>query len=127
MELEDYNSMHCNGQVEEALEHLFLFCPFATKCWNYLNLSITLSIIPVNDLLDIVQHLKIQLNQPFFMEFIILKCWAICMTRNNQIFEAIPATFEGCKCIPCLELDGLVHRIKRKHLLRFQEWIASLF
>jgi hypothetical protein len=110
MELEDYNCVLCNGQVEETLEHLFLFCPFAAECWNYLNLSIT----PVNELLDIVQQLKIQLNQPLFMEVIILQCWAIWMTRNNQIFKAIPATVQGCKRLLCLELEGLVHRIKRK-------------
>lgn len=69
MELEDYNCVLCDGQTEETLEHLFLYCPFAVDYWSYLNLGIA----PSNDLMEIVQQLKMQLNQPFFMEVIILQ------------------------------------------------------
>lgn len=117
MELEDYSCVLCDGQIEETLEHLFLYCPFAAECWSYLNLVIT----QTEDLMEIIQQLKIQLNQPFFMEVIILQCWAIWMTRNNKIFKDIPPSVQGCKQLFCLELDDLTHRIKRKYSIIFQE------
>ena len=39
MELQDYNYVLCNGLIEESLCHLFIHCPFATSCWNWLQVQ----------------------------------------------------------------------------------------
>ena len=39
MELQDYNCVLCNGLIEESLCHLFIHCPFATSCWNWLQVQ----------------------------------------------------------------------------------------
>jgi hypothetical protein len=73
MELLDYNCVLCNNLVEESLTHLMLHCPFASACWNWLN-------VQVLHHLDAFRNLgsfKLQLQVPFFMEIIILMCWSI--------------------------------------------------
>jgi hypothetical protein len=40
MELQDYNCALCQDPVEESLSHLFVGCPFATSCWNWLQLEV---------------------------------------------------------------------------------------
>ena len=40
MELPDFNCVLCNDRVEESLSHLLLHCPFATACWNWLNVQV---------------------------------------------------------------------------------------
>jgi hypothetical protein len=73
MEMEDYNCVLCNEQAEGTVEHLFINCTFAEDCWRIINLSVD----PTSNPLLNLEHLKDQLNRPFFMEVIILLSWAI--------------------------------------------------
>jgi len=86
--MEDYKCVLCNEQTEETVEHLFINCTFTQDCWRLINLSVDPTANPSLNL----ERLKNQLNQPFFMEVIILLSWAIWMTRNNKIFKKVNAS-----------------------------------
>jgi hypothetical protein len=70
--------------------------------------------------------LRVQINQPFLMEIIILLCWPLWMGKNIQIFKQIPAPIQGCKFIFLSELHALLYHAKKKYFLRIQEWKDSL-
>jgi hypothetical protein len=73
MELEDYTCVLCDRQADESAEHLFLSCPFAMDCWDFFQLRINTNASPFSNL----EQLRNQIRQPFFMEIIMLICWAI--------------------------------------------------
>lgn len=70
MELPDYSCVLCTASVEESLTHLFLECPFAIQCWDWINLHINHQLDPF----QIFQSFKTQLHVSFFMEIIIVMC-----------------------------------------------------
>jgi hypothetical protein len=121
MELESFNCVLCQGQEEESLHHLFIGCPFAAACWESIMLRIDQELSPVENL----EWLRAQINQAFFMEIIILFCWAIWMTRNNLIFRQIQPSVQECKGIFKRELVDLLCRAKRKYFPKIQEWIDA--
>lgn len=85
MALEDYNCVLCNHQIEETMEHPFLFCPFTEACWASLGL-----IIPqIDDIFAILDHVKTMLHLPFFMEIIVTVAWSIWEVRNDAIFRIL--------------------------------------
>ena len=73
-----------------------------------------------------LERLKNQLNQPFFMEFIILLSWAIWMTRNNKIFKHVNASTQSCKNLFLLEMDALLLRAKKAYSPRLEDWISAI-
>ena len=121
MEMEDYNCVLCDGQVEETVEYLFISCTFAQDCWRAINLNVDPSADPFSNL----ERLRSQLNRPFFMEIIILLSWAIWMARNNMIFRQINATTQRCKSLFLVEMDALLLRAKKIYSPRLQEWIIG--
>ena len=75
------------------MDRLLFHCPFATACW-----SLLFAVIPgTSDPCVIVESLKMQLRQPFFMEIIVTMCWSIWMMRNDMIFRGIPHFILRCK------------------------------
>jgi hypothetical protein len=60
------------------------------------------------------------------MEIIILASWALWMTRNNKIFRGQSASFQGWKSIYMEELKLLAHRMKKKHKVCYDSWLASV-
>jgi len=72
-----------------------------------------------------VRWLRAQINQKFFMEIIILLCWAIWMSRYNLIFRKTPST-QGCKAIFKNEIQLMLCRAKEKYFPKIQEWINHL-
>ena len=73
MHLPSYNCVLCDLDTEETLQHLFLHCPFAKRCWEFINLH-----LPNNaEFPDIAIEIKDNLQSQFFMLAIILLCWAI--------------------------------------------------
>lgn len=63
MELEDYNCPLYIGLIEESLVHLFFGCPFASLCWNWIQIN-------ASEHLDTFQNLELikeQLHVPFFL------------------------------------------------------------
>jgi len=74
---------------------LFIICPFASEAWETINLIVNLELLPLQNL----EILRAQITQDFFMEIIILFCWAIWMSRNNFIFRELTPSIQGCKRI----------------------------
>lgn len=122
MELENFNCVLCNRQAEEIIEHLFIQCPFASQCWNSIGLGVDYRLPPLQNL----ELLRMQINRKFFMEIIILHCWAIWLCRNNSIFRMLPHSIQGCKDIFKLEFELLLCRAKKKYFPKIQEWITNL-
>lgn len=71
--------------TEEDLLHLLFHCPFAQTCWLTLNVFLPNS----DDISVILDSLKIQINQPLFMEIIITMCWAIFDYEYDIILKNI--------------------------------------
>jgi hypothetical protein len=84
-------------------------------------LKIDQELSPVENL----EWLWAQINQAFFMQIIILFCWAIWMTRNSLIFKQIQPSVQECKGIFKQELVNLLCRAKRKYFPKIQEWIDA--
>jgi len=60
------------------------------RAWQSINLSVNSGMQPMQNL----EFLRAQINQSFFMESIILFCWAIWMSRDTQISHLL---FKGVK------------------------------
>ena len=67
--------------------------------------------------------MKLKIQQPFFMEIVILAAWGIWMSRNNKIFRDQRPTFDGWKVIFLSEITWLKHRIKAKYAAQFSAWL----
>jgi len=64
MQLDSYNCDLCNSLVEESENHLFMDCPFARMCWDFIHID-----IPQNSgFPELASQMKDQLNSQFFME-----------------------------------------------------------
>uniref|UniRef100_A0A453NTQ4 Uncharacterized protein n=1 Tax=Aegilops tauschii subsp. strangulata TaxID=200361 RepID=A0A453NTQ4_AEGTS len=72
------------------------------------------------------QDLNDKLNKPFFMDIIILGPSAICISRNNKIFEHINPSLHGWKFIYLEELKLLRYRMKKKYAQQFSAWLESI-
>jgi hypothetical protein len=71
---------------------------------------------------------KDRINSQFFMEAVILMCWAIWMSRNDLIFnfKGIQPSLDGAKAIFSSELLLLKHRVKRGISAQFSQWTNSI-
>lgn len=122
MQLDSYNCVLCNQLVEETVEHLFVDCPFARMCWDILNID-----IPVDSSFpELSAQLKIQLNSQFFVEAIILLCWAIWTARNDLIFKGVSLNLHGCRRVFFSELLLLQHLVNTGQKELLISWIQSL-
>jgi hypothetical protein len=59
MELESYNCVLCNTQVEETIDHLFINCPFASQIWNLIGLQVDQNLTPFQNF----EFIKAQINR----------------------------------------------------------------
>jgi hypothetical protein len=59
MELESYNCVLCNTQVEETIDHLFIICPFASQIWNLIGLQVDQNLTPFQNF----EFIKAQINR----------------------------------------------------------------
>ena len=80
------------SQVEETSVHLFLECDFAIQCWAKLGSFYNQQ----RDIISFCRHLRLHSNVPFFLEIIILMCWAIWLCRNDRIFKGLHPSPETC-------------------------------
>jgi hypothetical protein len=113
--LPDYTCIMCNGSALETRDHLFFPCPFAESCWKYLcpdwDSTLTDGTIVLQ---DVVQSFKAKIQQPFFMELIMLTSWSIWTIRNDFIFKGIPPSLYRCRHKFKKELSLLMHKAKKK-------------
>jgi hypothetical protein len=120
--LQSYQCVLQSCSEEETLVHLFWVCPFAKNCWDF--------ICPQRDrglsILEALEDMRFKMKLPFAMEVLILSAWGIWIVRNNKIFKDQNTEFNNWKAIFFQELRLLVHRMKKKHVNSFKEWIQSL-
>lgn len=76
----------CGDQKEQTLEHLFFECPFATQCWNTLQISWDAG----DDRFEWLTHAKANWVGPMFMDVFVVSAWSIWKERNGLIFKRIP-------------------------------------
>jgi hypothetical protein len=62
---------------------LFFSCPFSEACWQSLGISWDFT----KEFFQMMQHTKLQYQNPFFMETFIIAAWQIWKQRNNFIFD----------------------------------------
>ena len=120
--LESYNCVVNNCPQEETLQHLFWTCPFASQCWDLLCPTRQANV----SVLEAFDDLRQKLHVPFFMEIIILASWAIWISRNNLIFQAIQPSVQRWKAIFLEELNLLKFRIKKSYARAFCTWLDNL-
>ena len=121
-ELEDYHCAVRDCQQEETLHHLFWSCPFAAQCWDLICPSRQANVSIMEAFLDLKQKLHV----PFFMEIVILASWAIWISRNNMIFQAIQPSIQRWKAIFMEELSLLRFRIKKSYAGAYCFWLDNL-
>jgi hypothetical protein len=121
-QLQNYHCVAMECHVEETLVHLFWRCPLAEQCWN--------AICPQRDrslsLMEAFEEMRTLLKLPFAMDVLILAAWGIWIVRNNKLFENQNATFRSWRAIYTQELKMLVHRMKKKHVTSFKEWLQTI-
>lgn len=90
------------------------------QCWSLIQLH-----IGSGDLQQNRVDLKDQLRVPFFMDVIILMCWAIWMVRNDLIFRGIQPSLDGCKHHFEKEFALAMLRAKRDYLELMGLWVNT--
>jgi hypothetical protein len=124
--LPDYTCVMCGGADLETRDHLFFTCPFAVHCWQYLCPG---WVLPLSNghlvLQEVVQSLKLQIKQPFFMEIIMLISWSIWTIRNESIFKGVAPNLYRCKFKFKEELALLIHKAKRKSYSGLKAWVTN--
>jgi hypothetical protein len=120
--IQSYTCATLNCSHEETLHYLFVTCPFASACWDFIcpNRSKGMSI------LETFSDLKENLHVSFFMEIIILAAWSIWIVRNNKIFNNENPMIASWKAIFKQELRWAQYRMKEKHLDHFKDWLVHI-
>ena len=121
MTLEVYDCELCSQQIEETLEHIFLLCPFATACW----LSLGVIVPQPGDCLAFLEHAKVMLNVPFFMEIIITMLWSIWEVRNDAIFRNIAPSVTNCRRIFKKEFAWIIIGAKTSYHPFIDQWLEA--
>jgi hypothetical protein len=119
--LQNYKCDFPGCEVEETLEHLFLTCSFAIKCWDHLCPQRNRN-LPIE---DAIKDIKNKLQVPFAMDIIILAAWSIWIVRNNKIFNNQRPRFATWKEIFHEKLRMLGHRIKNKFSDQYNSWLEE--
>lgn len=103
--------MLCARNLEETVEHLFLYCDLVRECWSRVGSTVGAYPYPY----QIFEDFRAQLNVPFFMEIIIVMCWSIWVVRNDVIFRGVPASNQRCLAIFKLNFGLLLLRAKKMY------------
>ena len=75
---------------------------------------------------DVIPTLKYQINSQFFMETIIMTCWAIWTARNELIFIENGTSRDDHITIFFKELNHIRFRLKQDQQPQFDSWINHL-
>jgi hypothetical protein len=84
------------------------------------------TIVPSSeDVLTIIEGLKVQVNLPFFLEIIITMCWSIWMMRNDIIFRNLAHTVRRCKALFKKEFALIILRAKASLHPCIDKWLEA--
>lgn len=72
----------CNTGAEEDIDHLFFDGPFATQCWNQINVNWDTSL----PMLECVAEARTAHNLTFFIEASLIAAWELWKVRNDKVF-----------------------------------------
>lgn len=122
MDLNSYHCALCSFLAEENTQHLFLNCDFARMCWDVIGVDIPL----MGSFPHVIPTLKYQINSQFFMETIIMTCWAIWTARNELIFRGNGTSRDDYIRIFFKELNLIRFRLKQGQQPQFDSWIHQL-
>ena len=100
----------------------FLVCPYAQLCWN----STGIQTQAIWEPFEILEHLRRQIAEPFFMEVIILMSWSIWTSQNNFIFKNETFSDQKTKEIFIREFAMVIHRAKSMYFPNILQWLESL-
>jgi len=121
MYLDDYTCVFCTCRDDETIAHLFLNCPFSQQCWISIGLHIQSNLGP----LAVLEDLRRQIAEPFFMEVITLMSWSIWNARNNFIFKNEAFSIQGTKNAFIKEFALVIQRAKTKYFPNIVQWLES--
>lgn len=122
MFLQSYNCVLCSLNSEETVHHLFLQCEFAKQCWEFIEVHIPSG----SEIPNIMAFLKVAIHSQFFMETIILICWAIRKTRNAFIFDDIQPELVAARRVFDKEIKLLRHRVSSRSSQAFDQWLQLI-
>jgi hypothetical protein len=121
MFLQWYSGVLCAQNTEETVHHLFLQCEFANQCWEFIGVDIPSE----SDFPDSMVFLRDAVNSQFYMETIILLCWAIWTTRNAFIFNDIQPELMANRRVFQKEINLLSHRVSTRSSQAFDQWLQQ--
>jgi hypothetical protein len=83
----------CDDELLETRDHLFFECEFARECWNATNIHWS----PADSLSGRFLLAKRDFSGPGFVETFACAAWNIWKSRNDRIFNALPASLARWK------------------------------
>jgi hypothetical protein len=81
----------------ESRNHIFFTCPFSLLCWRYIYLSWTL-LAHAPDIL-FIEGLKEEIQQPFYLDIIVVFCWSIGVIKNDFTFKGVDPSLYRARSI----------------------------
>jgi hypothetical protein len=75
--------------------------------------------------LAVLEDLRRQIAEPFFMEVITLMSWCIWTARNNFIFKNEAFSIQGTKNAFIKEFALVIQRAKKKYFPNIVQWLQS--
>jgi hypothetical protein len=117
-----YDCVLCPTHGVEDWKHLFFYCNFSQRIWNYLQISwgngATIE--------SIVFTARREFARPFFFEIVILACWHIWKQRNAAIFERVLPSFRAWRAGFISDITRHMHRVKDSLKPALPSWIDNL-
>jgi hypothetical protein len=103
-----YDCVLCPTHAVEYWMHLFFYCNFSQRIWNYLQISWGNGAI----MESILFQARREFDKPFFFEFVILACWHIWKQINGAIFERVMPSFRAWRAAFISDVTRHMHRVK---------------
>jgi hypothetical protein len=75
--------------------------------------------------MDIIDRLKVAINKPFFLEIIILVCWAIWCSHNDLILKGLNPSVFKCRKIFKSEMALVLHKHIMKSYVGLKDWVHA--
>jgi hypothetical protein len=117
-----YDCVLCPTYAVEDWMHLFFYCNFSQRVWNYLQIS--WGIGPTME--SILFQARRDFEKPFFFEIVILACWHIWKQRNGAIFERVIPSFRAWRAAFISDVTRHMHRVKDSWKPELSSWIDNL-
>jgi hypothetical protein len=112
----------CHNHMLETRDHLFFTCPFAARCWNYVQIQW----LQKENISETFRATKQSFLGPCFMEVVVCATWNIWKERNGHIFQHQNPCFTRWRALFKKDILLTSHRVKFKHKEPLLSWLLSL-